>query len=46
MLFYYIFNGNYVPNNITYKPAIHLAAQNVYATTYTILEHLHWEFKG
>ena len=23
-LFYCIFNGNYVLNNITYKPAIHL----------------------
>ena len=36
-----IFNGNYVSNNITYKPVIHLAAQTVYTTTYNILEHLH-----
>ena len=41
MLFYCIFNGNYVSNNITYKPAIHLAVQTVYTTTFTILEHLH-----
>ena len=41
MLFYCIFNGNYVLNNVTYKPAIHLAVQTVYTTTFTILEHLH-----
>ena len=39
MLFYFIFNGNYVSNNITYKPVIYLAVQTVYTTTYTILEH-------
>ena len=37
MLFYCIFNGNYVSNNITYKPAIHLAVQTVYTTALTIL---------
>ena len=41
MLFYRIFNGNYVLNNVTYKPDIHLAAQTVYTTTFIILEHLH-----
>ena len=41
ILFYRIFNGNYVLNNVTYKPAIHLAVQTVYTTTCTILEHLH-----
>ena len=41
MLSYCIFIGNYVSNNITYKPAIHCAVQTVYTTTYTILEHLH-----
>ena len=40
MLFYCIFNGNYVSSNITYKPVIHLAVQTVYMSTYTILEHL------
>ena len=40
MLFYCIFNGNYVSNNITYKPVIHIAVQTVYITTYAILEHL------
>ena len=39
MLFYCIFNGNYVSNNITYKAVIDLAIQTVYTTTYTILEH-------
>ena len=41
MLFYCIFNCNYVSNNDTYKPAIYLAVQNVYTTTFPILEHLH-----
>ena len=41
MLFYCIFNGNYVLNNVTYEPAIHLAVQTVYTTTFTILEHFH-----
>ena len=40
-LSYCILNGNYVSNNITYKPAIHLAVQTAYTTTFTILEHLH-----
>ena len=41
MLFYCIFSGNYVSNNIMYKPAIHLPVQTVYTTTFTILEHIH-----
>ena len=41
MLFYCLFNGNYISNNITYKPAIRIAAHTVYTTTLTILEHLH-----
>ena len=46
MLFYCIFNGNYVSDYIKDKPAIHLAVQTVYTTAYTILEHPHREFKG
>ena len=41
MLFYCIFNGNYISNHFTYKPAIHLDVQAVYTTTFTILGHLH-----
>ena len=41
MLFYCIFNGNYVSNNITYKSSIQVAVPTVYTTTFTILEHLH-----
>ena len=39
MLFYSIFNGNYVSNNVTYKLANQLAVPTVYTTTFTILEH-------
>ena len=37
MLFCCILNGNYVSNNVTYKPAIHVAVQTVYTiSTYKI----------
>ena len=40
MLFYCILSGNYVSNNVTYKPTVYLAVQTLYTTTFTILEHL------